>query len=161
MEGRKKDRERESLYVRGGVRHPSCPGEEEEREFHKFVSGDVAPPHPCSCLEPRPHLRIGHKLTDNTKAQGTVVAWGLRVQVYLYTNGFREFTKVTGTESGHQPKDKSAAYSRARQPNWWTGLLKRAGKGDCPFSLPQSKARREREGKAKWRIVLLNPMPPC
>ena len=47
----------------------------------------------------------------------------------------------------------SATYSRARQPKWWTGLLKRAGKGDCPFSLPQSKAeqrreRRERRGRS-------------
>ena len=48
----------------------------------------------------------------------------------------------TWLKKGHQVTLPDFTYSRARQPKWWTGLLKRAG---CPFSLPQSKAERERE----------------
>ena len=50
---------------------------------------------------------------------------------------------------------------REREPKWWTGLLKRAGKRDCPFSLPQSKTKQreresERHGRRERKKLLLH-----
>ena len=70
---------------------------------------------------------------------------GPKIQARFCTPGTRLFPqsslRSTSTEA-------STTYSRARHPKWWTGLLTRAGKGDCLFSLPQSKAKqtRAREG---------------
>ena len=58
----------------------------------------------------------------------------------------RERERAHAQKRGTSPRTLTkSVYSRARQPNWWAGLLTPAGKGDCPFSLPQSKAKRLRE----------------
>ena len=72
---------------------------------------------------------------------------GPKIQARFCTPGTRLFPqsslRSTSTEA-------STTYSRARHTKWWTGLLTRlltrAGQGDCPFSLPQSKAK-QRERK--------------
>ena len=51
-----------------------------------------------------------------------------------------------GGEGSSETERERERRERESHPKWWTGLLTRAGKGDCPSSWPRAKQSKERGG---------------